>query len=319
MHASPAALDRRPRAPLGDLLRSWRCARGMSQFELASRAGFSTRHVSFIETGRTQPSRQALLVFAEALDVPLRERNRLLEAGGFAHVYPQTPLAAEEMSHVRGVLQFILDRHTPYPALALDRYSNCVMGNGASRLLLDLLVDPSLVTDHANHLRLTFHPLGARRWILNWDAVARHLLGRAERELGGSADPVGQALLEELRRYAGPSHERSTETSLRPADLLLPIHIRRGDLELRLFSTIMTLGTPQDVTLQELRIESFFPADEPSTGAWRRFAGSEVESQNVDGLSHVDSLYRGHDAVHHANRPSGASPAGARKAGDGHR
>jgi transcriptional regulator with XRE-family HTH domain len=319
MHPTPAAFDRSARAPLGDLLRAWRNARGMSQFELASRAGFSTRHVSFIETGRTQPSRQALLIFAEALDVPLRERNRLLEAGGFADVYRQTPLAADEMSHIRGVLQFILDQHKPYPALVLDRYSNCVMANGVSKRLLDLLVDPSLVTEHANHLRLTFHPLGARRWILNWDDVARDLLARAERELGGSGDPAGQALLEELRHYAGPSHERVAAASLRPADLLLPIHIRCGDLELRLFSTIMTLGTPQDVTLQELRIESFFPADEPSAGVWRRFAATEVQLQNDDGPPHVDSVYRGHDAVHHANRPSGASPAGAREAGDGNR
>jgi transcriptional regulator with XRE-family HTH domain len=292
----------------------------MSQFELASRAGFSTRHVSFIETGRTQPSRQALLIFAEALDVPLRERNRLLEAGGFAHVYRQTPLAADEMSHIRGVLQFILDRHTPYPALVLDRYSNCVMGNDASRHLVTALVDPSLITDHANHLRFVFHPLGARRWILNWDEVARHLLGRAERELGGSTDDAaGHALLEELRTYGGVTPGRASTSSLRPADLLLPVHIRKGGLELRLFSTIMTLGTPQDVTLQELRIESFFPADEPSADAWRRFAGAEGELQNVDAPPHVDSQCTDHDAVHHSNRPPAAASAGGREAADRNR
>src|SRR5262245_16492437 len=121
-----------PASPVGQLLRNWRSARGMSQFDLAMHAGFSPRHVSFIETGRTQPSRQALLVLAEALDVPLRERNRLLEAGGYAHVYRQTSLAADEMRHLRGVLQFILDRHQPYAAIVLDRYANCLMGNGAS-------------------------------------------------------------------------------------------------------------------------------------------------------------------------------------------
>src|SRR5262245_7322571 len=132
---------------VGQLLREWRAARGVSQFDLAMRAGFSSRHVSFIETGRTQPSRHALLTIAEALDVPLRHRNRLLEAGGYAHVYRRTPLAADEMSHVRGVLQFILDRHDPYAAVVLDRYSNCLMGNVASSELLTLLVDPSLVTE----------------------------------------------------------------------------------------------------------------------------------------------------------------------------
>ena len=121
--------DRLAGSAVGQLPRYWRGARGMSQLDLAMHSGFSARHVSFIETGRTQPSRQALLVLAEALEVPLRERNRLLEAGGYAHVYRQTPLATDEMSHVRGVLQFMLDRHSPYGAVVLDRYSNCLMHN----------------------------------------------------------------------------------------------------------------------------------------------------------------------------------------------
>jgi transcriptional regulator with XRE-family HTH domain len=256
---------------LGVLLREWRAARGMSQLDLALRAGFSTRHVSFIETGRTHPSRQALLDLAEALEVPLRERNRLFEAGGYAHVYRHTPLAADEMSHVRGVLQFILERHDPYAAIVLDRYSNCLMGNLASYQLLTLLVDPSLVTEHANHLRIVFHPLGARRWIVNWEEVGRQLMARAERELGESRDdPRATALLAELRQYGGSSLRRLRDGSLSPADLLLPIHIRKDDVELRMFSTIMTLGTPRDVTLQELRIETLFPADGESEACWRR-------------------------------------------------
>src|SRR5687767_13034509 len=156
---------------LGQLLRHWRASRGMSQLDLALRAGFSARHLSFIENGRTRPSRQALLVLAETLDVPLRERNRLLEAGGYAHVYHQTPLDAREMAHIRGVLQFIIERHHPYPAVVLDRYANSLMGNDASQRLLAAVVDPSLLTEHANVLRLVFHPLGARRYIVNWDEV----------------------------------------------------------------------------------------------------------------------------------------------------
>jgi transcriptional regulator with XRE-family HTH domain len=244
----------------------------MSQLDLAMHSGFSARHVSFIETGRTQPSRQALLVLAEALEVPLRERNRLLEAGGYAHIYGQTPLAAEEMAHIRSVLQFILDRHKPYAAVVLDRYSNCVMGNGASERLIAALVDASLMVEPVNHLRLLFHPLGVRQWIVNWDEVSRTMLARAERELGESRDSEARALLSELHSYPGTSPRRPASPSLNAADLLLPIHIRRHDLELRLFSTIMTLGTPQDVTLQELRIETFFPADEASEQAWRRVA-----------------------------------------------
>jgi transcriptional regulator with XRE-family HTH domain len=271
MHPATAVPDRQPGSTVGQLLRTWRAARGMSQLDLAMQAGFSARHVSFIETGRTQPSRQALLVLAETLEVPLRERNRLLEAGGFAHVYRHTPLAAEEMSHIRGVLQFILDRHRPYAAVVLDRYSNCLMGNGASERLTAAVVDPSLVTDHANHLRMVFHPRGARRFIVNWDEVARHLLGRAERELGAMKDDAAaSALLAELRGYVSDTLDRRTAAPLSAGDVLLPIHLRTNECELRIFSTIMTLGTPKDVTLQELRIETFFPADEASERAWSR-------------------------------------------------
>ena len=242
----------------------------MSQLDLALEAGFSARHVSFIETGRSQPSRQTLLTLAETLGVPLRERNRLLEAGGYAHVFRQTPLASGEMAHIRGVLQFILDRHEPYGAVVLDRYANCLMANAASSTLIGQLVDPSLVGEQMNYLRLVCHPLGVRRYIVNWTEVAHHLLARAEREL--TDDPTDQtaaALLAELRSCAGhPARERPAAISA--ADLLLPVHIRKDDIDLRIFSTIMTLGTPQDVTLQELRIETFFPADAESEASWRR-------------------------------------------------
>src|SRR5215467_4988372 len=202
MPTSTSRVDREPRPSLGQLLRQWRTARGLSQLELALRAGFSSRHVSFVETGRTQASRQAVLILAEALDVPLRERNRLLEAGGYAHVYGHTPLGADEMSHLRGVLQYLLERHEPYAAIVLDRYSNCLMGNRASACMVAALVDDSLIGEHANHLRLVFHPLGARRWIVNWEDVARSLLGRAQRDFGQSAwDEAGLALLAELRGY----------------------------------------------------------------------------------------------------------------------
>ena len=243
----------------------------MSQLDLALHAGFSARHVSFIETGRTQPSRQALLVLAESLEIPLRDRNLLLEAGGYAHVYRQTPLAADEMGHVRGVLQFILDRHEPYGAVVLDRYSTALMANSATARLLAAVVDPSLLTEQPNLLRLVFHPLGARRYIVNWDEVSRHLFGRAERELSAvSDDQHAAALLAELRGHVGAP--RAQRPPLAAADLLLPVHIRKDSLELRLFSTIMTLGSPTDVTLQELRIESFFPADESSELVWRQMA-----------------------------------------------
>jgi transcriptional regulator with XRE-family HTH domain len=277
MNSSTAAQDRPLGSVVGQLLRDWRTTRGMSQLDLAMQAGFSARHVSFIETGRTQPSRQALLVLAETLEVPLRERNRLLEAGGYAHVYRRTPLAADEMGHIRGVLQFILDRHKPYAALVLDRYSNCLMGNGASDQLLAAVVDPTLISEHGNLLRMVFHPLGARRFIVNWDEVAWHLLSRAERELGATTDDeVAATLLTELRGYAGEAVGQRRFAHLSAGDLLLPVHIRKDGLDLRVFSTIMTLGTPRDVTLQELRIETVFPADEASEQVWRSVMGARA-------------------------------------------
>lgn len=263
---------------VGHLLREWRSARGLSQLDLAMRAGFSARHVSFIETGRTQPSRQALLVLAETLDVPLRERNRLLEAGGYAHIYKQTPLAAEAMRHVRGVLEFILQRHEPYGAVVLDTYSNLLMANGPAAALMGGLVDPSLMAPPQpgvpaappNMLRLVFHPLGSQRFIINRHEVLPQLLARAEREMGElTGDETAKALLAELRGYVALAggETRPNPRALNAADLLLPVHFRINGIDLRIFSTIMTLGTPQDVTLQELRIETFFPADAESESA----------------------------------------------------
>jgi transcriptional regulator with XRE-family HTH domain len=265
-----AASTRAP-SSLGKLLREWRAARGVSQLELALHAGFSARHLSFIETGRAQPSRQALHVLAEALDVPLRERNQLFEACGYAHTYRHTPLADEEMAHIRGVLEFILERHKPYAAVVLDRYANCLMSNKAFEQLVAAVVDASLLGGPLNVLKVTFHPLGACRHIVNWDQVGRNLLARTERELAHAAgDDAAAALLAELRGYlATASAAGAGAAAVDAADLLLPIHVRTADVEMRLFCTYMTLGTPRDVTLQELRVETFFPADAESERVWR--------------------------------------------------
>jgi transcriptional regulator with XRE-family HTH domain len=277
MATTPSAASSASRTPLGHLLREWRAARGLSQLDLAMRAGFSARHVSFIETGRTQPSRQALLVLAETLDVPLRERNKLLEAGGYAHIYKQTPLAAEAMRHVRGVLEFILQRHEPYGAMVLDTYSNLLMANGPAAALMSGLVDPSVTAPPLpaapNVLRMVFHPLGSQRFIVNRQDVVPRLLARAEREMGElSGDETAAALLQELRGYAALAVADTRPSPPSAADLLLPVHFRINGIDLRLFSTIMTLGTPQDVTLQELRIETFFPADAESEAALKQLA-----------------------------------------------
>lgn len=228
------------------------------------------RHVSFIETGRAHPSREAMLALGEVLDLTFREQNRLLEAAGFARVFRETPLSADEMAHMRGTLQLILDRHLPYAAIAVDRHWNGVMSNRATSQFFSRLISPALGASQNNVLRSTFHPEGSHRWIANWPEVGCHLLSRAEREMSSAEDPVGVALLAEIRSYASASTVANSHTGPRPGDLLLPIHIRMGDLDLRLFSTIMTLGTPQDVTLQELRIETFFPADQNSERCWQQ-------------------------------------------------
>src|SRR4051812_18624019 len=222
--ANPRPRRAQPASPVGTLLRRWRTHRGVSQLALAMTSGFSARHVSFLESGRAQPGREALEVLSEALDVPLRERNRLLVAAGFAPRYRHTPLSASEMGPVRHVLQFVLDRYLPYAAVVLDRYSNCLMGNGASGRLLARFVDPSLLTSHANHLRVVFHPLGLRRVIVNWEEVYRHLWSRAERELGEpEGDAIAHAMLAELRGYGESSVATTAVSTDDPGRLLLPI------------------------------------------------------------------------------------------------
>ena len=253
---------------IGPQIRGWRQTRGLSQFELANRAGFSVRHVSFIETGRANPSRAAMLALSEVLGLSLREQNRLLEAAGFARVFRETPLSADEMAYIRGKLQFILDRHLPYAAVVLDRYWNCLLMNQAATRFFKTLTSPALNDPKNKILRSTFNPEGTWRWIVNWPEVGRHLLSHAEVAFGSAEDSVGTALLAEIRSY--PSVSAASDTAPHPGDLLLPIHLRMGGLDLRLFSTIMTLCRPQDVTLQELRIETWFPADQISERCWQQ-------------------------------------------------
>jgi transcriptional regulator with XRE-family HTH domain len=259
---------------VGPQIRAWRETRGLSQFELASRAGFSARHLSFIETGRASPSREAVLALGEVLGVPFREQNRLLEAAGFARVFRETPLSADQMAHMRGMLQFILDRHLPYPAIVVDRHWNALLSNEGTQRFFSPLTAPALASE-SNVLRSTFHPEGLRRWIVNWPEVERQLLRLAELELGTANDSTGAALLAELRSYAGAASRVDSHPAAHAGGPLLPMHFRIGQLDLHLFTTIMTLGTPQDITLQELRIETFFPADQDSERCWRLHFAAE--------------------------------------------
>ena len=251
----------------GRLLRQWRAARGMSQFDLALAAGVSARHVSFVETGRSTPSRDMVLLLVDVLEVPLRQRNILLEAAGYAAVFGETGLDAPEMAKVRKVLDYILHGSEPNPTFVLDHYQNVVTSNrGMERFLGAFLGDvPAWHRGRPNYVRLVFHPDGLRRFIVNWQEVARALLNRIHREAGAiGPDRPMQELLNELLSYPGiPSRWGAPDLQSEPS-VVIPMHVVKERLELRLFSTVTTVGAPRDITVQELRIECFIPADDAS-------------------------------------------------------
>ncbi|AXB43048.1 helix-turn-helix domain-containing protein [Amycolatopsis albispora] len=245
--------------PVGELLREWRDRRRISQLDLAISADISTRHLSFVETGRSAPSRDMVLRLGEHLDVPLRERNQLLLAAGFAPVYSESGLDAPEMTAAREAVRRLLTAHEPYPAVVVDRRWTMVDAN-ASVALLIAGVAPELLDGPVNVLRATLHPDGMAPRIANLGEWRAHLLGRLRREVAATADPELSELLAELREY--PCHDVVPEVEVpKPGDLVVPLRLRHGDTELAFLSTVATFGTPLDVTLAELSIEAFFPAD----------------------------------------------------------
>ncbi len=260
----------------GDVLRHWRVARHMSQLTLATEAEISSRHLSFLETGRAQPSREMVLRLAGVLDVPLRDQNVLLTAAGYAPIYRETALGAPELSHVHRALGFMLAQQEPYPALVLDRHWNLLLQNEAAGRLFGLFLDREAIArmpGPPNTVRMTFHPQGLRRYIVNWEALAGPLIQQIHREaVGGIPDEGTRRLLDEVLSYPDvPARWRTPDANAQSVPFL-PMILRKGDLALRFFSTIATLGTPQDITLQELRVECFFPGDEATEALARRLA-----------------------------------------------
>jgi len=259
----------------GGLLREWRALRGMSQLTLSTEASTTTRHLSFLETGRATPSREMVIRLAEALDVPLRERNALLEAAGFASLYREHTLDAAEIGPIRRVIALLLESAEPFPAVAVDRVYDVVMTNQATTRFFALLLGPEDVAalGRPNLVRATFHPRGLRRFLQNWGEVGPVLLGRLHREAQRlpASDPLHR-LLEEVLGYPGITLEYKPPYVDRSLPPVLPLHLKSAEFEMRLFGTITTLGTPQDVTLQELRIETFLPADSVTEELARRLA-----------------------------------------------
>jgi len=257
---------------VGSMLQQWRRSRRLSQLALAAEAAVSLRHLCFIETGRAQPSRTMVIRLADALDVPLRERNALLLAAGFAPVYQESQLDGPVLAAVRDALDAILTQQEPYPAVVLDRDWNIRQTNEAATTLFGLLTaghSPG-PPGPANVLRMMLHPDGVRRYVTNWFDVADALVRRVRREaVGGVADERASLLLAEVLAYPGVPQPPGVpdENPLLP---IVPVRFARDGQALAYFSTVTTLGTAQDITLQELRIECFHPADDATRRAAKR-------------------------------------------------
>jgi transcriptional regulator with XRE-family HTH domain len=260
-------------AAVGDHLREWRLRRRMSQLDLACDAEVSSRHLSFVETGRSQPSREMILRLAERLEVPMRERNVLLVAGGFAPVFPERSLDAPELAAAKGALDILLEGHKPYPAFAVDRHWNIVATNGALPQLYDD-VDPALLEPPVNALRLSLHPRGLGPRIVNFADWQAHVVDRLRRQIDLTADPGLIELLDEVRSYgralAPPGRPRAASPAA--PQMIVPFQVRIGGEVASFFTTIMVFGTPVEVTLSELALESFFPADAATAMLVKRLA-----------------------------------------------
>jgi transcriptional regulator with XRE-family HTH domain len=261
------------------LLKQWRNQRGFSQLDLAITSQVSQRHISFLESGRAKPSREMVLQLATVLEIPLRQQNLILTAAGFAPIHTETDLSAPEMASIRKALDFMLRQQEPYPAIIVDRYWNLLLTNDAATRLLNTFIDTDklqtlfYVDGKINLMRVMFHEQGLRPFVVNWEECVNHLLQRLHREaIAERESEQSTALLNELMSYPGVPEIWQTNHRTTQHALLLSIHLKRDTVEFQFFSTIATLGTPYDITLQELRIECFFPANETTERDWRKSA-----------------------------------------------
>ena len=243
----------------GDLIREWRQRRRLSQLDLAIAANVSSRHLSFVETGRSRPTSEMILHLAEHLDVPLRDRNALLLAGGFAPAYPERGLAEPELHAVKNALKRVLDGHEPYPAAVVNRWWELVDANAGIALFTGD-VRPELLEPPVNVLRLSLHPDGMAPRIANLPEWRAHLLARLHRQAEATGDPRLFSLYSELEAYPGGQGDQGAQPPL-PTDVVVPLRYRTAQAELSFLSITAVIGTPMDVTVEELAIESFYPAN----------------------------------------------------------
>ncbi|MBN9060264.1 helix-turn-helix domain-containing protein [Kaistia sp. MMO-174] len=259
--------------PIGEQIRDWRQRRRLSQMELAGDAEMSTRHLSFIETGRSRPSRDMVLRLATELEVPLREQNRMLVAAGFAPVYRERELDDAGFAAARRAVERIIEGHEPYPALAIDRHWNLVAANAAIMRLV-AGVDAALLEPPVNVLRLALHPNGLAPRTLNFAEWRAYLLARLAHEIDLCGDGGLADLLDELRAYPAPPAPKGRAAEDDFGGIAVPYRVRLGDETLSFISATTLFGTPVDVTLSELAVESFFPADDETAEALRRLAAA---------------------------------------------
>lgn len=274
MDTRSSRIVRRPN-PVGDLLRGWRMRRALSQAELAFEAGISIKHLSHVETGKAAASRDILLQLASALDLSLRDRNALLEAGGFARQYEERDLAAPELADARRAIDLLLRRHEPFPAIVTDRRWNVKQANRAAARLMTMLLGRERMQRPLNHMRMFLAPDELRPFVENWPGVAAALLMRARHEaMAAPLDEALQSTWRELMRLP-ELPAPAIEDSAVPGPLC-EVRLRKGDVAVGLIGAVLTLGTPQDVTLQELRVEMFIPADTASEASLVALAAQDA-------------------------------------------
>jgi len=258
-------------APVGHLLRVWRERRHLSQLALATEAEVSQKHLSFIESGRSAPSRDMVLHLAERLDIPLRERNALLLAAGFAPVFRDRPLGDPALERARAAIEVILKAHEPYPALAVDRHWNLVAANAAIPALT-AGADPALLKPPVNVMRLALHPRGLAPLIVNLGQWRAHLLDRLRRQHRLTLDPAIAALLQEVSAFPG-ARDLPEDSGHHQDEIAVPFKLRSQAGTMSFISTVTVFGTAVDITLSELSLEAFYPADAATAAILRRVAG----------------------------------------------